>query len=307
MISSSAAAGVVVLISLCIEVCGGKVGGILSSIPHLAVVGAVGLYASLSKTDYRLAMLGMTLGFLANSFWLAAVVVCSLKLQDKYAGMKKLILVFFIATFIYTIVLIALLWIFKVSSVWQTGAWFVAIGCWVVELIIGLWLTRFNHPATDGKSKCSTWDILLRAAITFVIFMFALWLASISPALGGSMVNAPVIRIVVLGGIWLAHGEEVVVGTCGHMTLGLLSASAFALLGAWLIPDYSLAFGVGVSWTASVMFITVPQLVLVSRERKLRKEIDSEDSEKISLEQGMEFLSSRALLSIAQVSPEESQ
>ena len=52
------------------------------------------------------------------------------------------------------------------------------------------------------------------------------------------------------------------------MTLGMLSCSAFALLGAWLVPKSRVVIGLVTSWSLPIVFITIP-LVLCYRGKEV--------------------------------------
>jgi len=261
LISSIIAGIVVVCTSILIERYGGRIGGILGTIPHVAFVGAIGLYYQLSISDYRMAMLGMPVGTFTSAAYLAVLLLCSLWLPEKFKGLWRLTLVF-VAAFVFWAGTLALLLRILNLCDREWEAMSLGIGIWVIQLLLGLWLCRINPGAPKGEHQVLWWDILLRAILTFGVFMMAFWLASVSPSFGGAMVNAPFLFTFVLAGVWLAQSEEVSVGACGPMTLGMLSSSAFAQQGAWLVPELGLAPGLLVSWTTSILFITIPQLLL---------------------------------------------
>lgn len=261
LISSTAAAIVVICTSVLIERCGGRIGGILGTLPHVTVIGAIGLYYQLSTSDFRSAMLGMPIGTFCNAIWLTTLLCSSIWLPMKFKGRWRLTLVVLATYLVWGATLTLLLRILKLCER-DYEAMALVIGIWLVQLFLGICLRRVNPGAPKGERKLRSWDILLRALLTFSAFMLAFWLASVEPSFGGAMVNAPFCFTFVLAGVWLAQSEKVAVGACGPMTLGLLSSSAFAQQGAWLVPELGLTSGLLVSWTTAVLFITLPQLLL---------------------------------------------
>jgi len=281
-LSSIAAVIVVLCVSLLIEKCGGRIGGILGSIPHVAVIATIGLYAQLSDSDFLQAMLGMPLGLLASSFYLGAIFMGSLNQSVKLVGHLRITVIIFFSFAVFGGCLELLLQIFELCDQESYCPWATASGSWLIELCIGLLLCSLSPGAPSGNLQANLLEILLRGIITFAISMFSFWLSAAAPALGGALLNAPIIPTIVIVVVWLAQGEQVAIGTCGPMALGMLSCSGFGILEALFVPEFGLVIGLVISWSAAIVFVTMP-LVLCHHNKQKESPCDSDLPEKVFL------------------------
>lgn len=80
------------------------------------------------------------------------------------------------------------------------------------------------------------------------------------------MANLPLVTTVVVIMLWTSQGEAVAVGTTGPIVLGMLSASAYALLASQLMPALG-ASGACLAWALAVGCVTLPTLAVLRRRR----------------------------------------
>jgi len=278
LISSVMAAIVVVCVSLMIENCGAQVGGILGTIPHIGVIAVCGLYTQLSIPEFRLAMLGFPVGTLGNGVYLGIILLGSLKLQLKLPVIYRLMVLILSALVSFTGFLALSQLLFDICSEQsEIGAWAMSFGSMILQFILGLYFCWLHPPVPVVEQSVRMVDILIRATVTFGIFMFSIWLATVAPMMGGAIINAPILTTIVFIVVFLSQGEKVAVGACGPLTLGMLSCSAFGLLVAWSIPEFGLVVGLISSWFGAIILITLPELMLSGRMKKGAEESVSEN------------------------------
>jgi len=283
LIYSSMAAVIVVIVSVMIEHLGARFGGILGTVPHVIIMGVAGLYTQLSIPEFRLAMFGIPIGSLGNGVYLGIILLGSHKLKFKLSVISRLKVLICSALASFAGFLSVMQLIFDIFKQTEAGAWVISIGCSIVQLFLGLWFCRLHPAAPVDEQHLRVCDLLTRAIVTFSVFMFSLWLATIAPVMGGAVLNAPILTTIVFVVVFLSQGEKVAVGTCGPMTLGMLSVNAFVILVAWLVPQYGLVIGLISSWFGAVIFITVPQLIL-SRRIKPESEVSVKETPSINNE-----------------------
>jgi len=267
LISSATAGAITITISILIEVFGGKVGAVLGSVPHVAVLGTIGFYYSLSENDFVEAMLGMPVGMLSNTAYIAGFLLASVLMPTewfkKYNG-RRMLTCWFFALCLYSITAFVGIVIFEACKT-SIQRWLVASSCFVIELTVGMLLKLIYKSSEKAAHQAFKLEIFIRGIMTFGLFMIAMAVAHAIPALGGILVNFPTISTVVLLSVWRDKGEEFTVGLCSPLILGMLSALAYCLFSGWIVPIQGLTVGIVISWVLSISLITLPMLYFQTR------------------------------------------
>ena len=110
-------------------------------------------------------------------------------------------------------------------------------------------------------------------------FFVALALAQTLPALSGILALADR-RHCGSQFLWLSESKDKV-PALAPMTLGMLSASLYAILASFLMPE-GIVFGVTVSWFVSVFCVTCPVVYFLEKRRKARALRGSVESAEMS-------------------------
>lgn len=124
--------------------------------------------------------------------------------------------------------------------------------------------------------------VAARAGFTFAVFFLALYAARTVPVLGGILVNLPIMTTVVVASVWQSQGEAVAMSTCGPLSLGMLSPSAYGLAACELLPLLGPGPGAALAWLACVAGVSLPVLgalelwVRVRRRRPPPAEADQD-------------------------------
>lgn len=267
---------VIVLVAAIVERLGPVVGGVLGCVPHVAVVGSIGFILQTASSDeFRIAMLSMPLGMLCNSFFFLGVRIASLLPNcDAKAPMGRLLLCLACGALGYAGGLSAILLGLRPKEQSMAIAWLAAAAAFVLELLVGLLLMYLSlcdtKPGAKPRSICKV--LLARGLATFCVMLTAMVLARSFPALAGILANLPVVSVMVVSILWMGYGEEVALGALGPMTIGMLSAAAYAMLASELMLLWHPALGCVVSWLLSVAVITKPTLMILQRIDQKSKE-----------------------------------
>ncbi|CAE7497032.1 unnamed protein product [Symbiodinium natans] len=247
--SASVAALVIVVITAAVERFGGVVGGVLGTVPHVAVVASVGfILQTTRRVDFEIAMLGMPLGMLSNSL------LCSIlrlvtswprlqRLLPSRSGLRMAVAMVIGLSCYAASVALAILG-FKPDTRPLEVVRVVAVCAWLCELLLGLGLLQLPTSTATGKRPRSGSAILAgRGAATFCVFLSAMLLADSVPALAGIIANVPIVSVAVIMILWMSQGEDVAMGCLAPMVLGMLSPSAYAMLASQLMLLWHPAVG----------------------------------------------------------------
>eukprot|EP00490_Sorites_sp_Unknown_P018105 CAMPEP_0114693518 /NCGR_PEP_ID=MMETSP0191-20121206/69154_1 /TAXON_ID=126664 /ORGANISM="Sorites sp." /LENGTH=189 /DNA_ID=CAMNT_0001987273 /DNA_START=9 /DNA_END=575 /DNA_ORIENTATION=+ len=144
-------------------------------------------------------------------------------------------------------------------------AWIAAAAAFVLELLVGLLLMYLSRcQRNTGLAPKSSCKVLMGRGIgTFCVMLAAMVLARSLPALAGIVANLPLVSGMVISFLWLGYGEDVVVRALGPMTIGMLSAAAYAMFASELMLLWHPAVGCVVSWLVSIAVITKPTLMIL--------------------------------------------
>ena len=271
-ISAGIAALVTITVCVLVDYYGGTIAGVIGTVPHVAVVGSVGFAAVLPIRDFQIAVLAMPVGMLCNSLYTAAMLAAS-RLLSRRTGesrWRRLLAVVACGLATFACGLAVLLAAVRPRERPLGTAVALAASSWGAEAALGAWMVRAFPSAPRGESKSSVAALLARGAVTFCVFLLALWLSKKYPAAAGVLVNLPIVTTVVVVSVWRAQGEDVAMSCLGPMVLGMLSASMYALLASELIPRAGTAGGAVAAWFASVGAVTLPVLWALQRLRKRR-------------------------------------
>ena len=255
--SAFIAAAVIVVVTLLVERRGGVIGGMLGTVPHVAVVGSCAFFKNLGMVDFQRAVLAMPVGMLMNS-----VFALTLALSTTHLTLRRcrLLVVVGLAMLTFAILVALLLLLLRLDAQPLALVRALAFCSFALELCIGVWMAqRFpSPPKTDRRSSLRAFAF--RALLTFTAFLSAMAVARSVPALAGILANLPLVTTFVFIVLWMTQSEAVAVGAAGTIVIGMLSASSYALLASWLMPALHAVGGVVASWLLAVGCVTAPLL-----------------------------------------------
>lgn len=252
---------VAVLVTLAVERWGGRIGGVLGSVPTTIVPHALGL---LSRTadgaSFRDALAMAPAGMLLNAgfLWLWRVLPSRWSGVDDRARLVRTAAFSLVAWFLAAAVVVAL-----GSAARRAGLALPLLG-WILTLVLagmGILACRGRRSAPRGSHPVSAATLLTRAGLAATAIGGAGLLARQAPLLAGIAGVFPAIFLTTMIGLWLAQGQAVPQGAVGPMMLGSTSVAVFALLAGSLMPPLGPWRGAGGAWLAAVGVVTVPALL----------------------------------------------
>jgi len=245
--------------TVAVERWGGRIGGLLSTLPTTIVPAAVGISAqSVSVEAFQAAMAACSAGMLVDVLFLYFWRIVPPRLPTiGLWGRLALMLVVSLSVWLVTAAGITLF----LQHLGERGAPLLLIGAGLVVLTAGLGIVAClrNPPSPAGHRKVGLATLLARGVLAGAAIAGAVWLASVGGAVAAGIASVfPAIFLTTMVSLWISQGESVQAGAVGPMMLGASSVSTFALIAALTIPELGAALGSLTAWGLSVCLVTVP-------------------------------------------------
>jgi len=265
LLPGALAAVVAIAVTVAIERWGGRVGGLLGTLPTTIVPASLGIAIQTDDAGLAQAMYAVPAGMLLNALflWLWRAVpprLPALALKPRLALMTAVSLTaWFVGAAGVTAGLGAL------GDSLATLRW-AALGCTAAILVIGALACLRTRPAPKGSRRVGPTALLARGLLAGVAIATAVWVSDVGGPLAAGVASVfPAIFVTTMVSLWLAQGEAVPAGAVGPMMLGSASVASYALIGASLLPALGPWLGTAVTWVAAVLSTTVPAWWWLSR------------------------------------------
>jgi hypothetical protein len=265
LFAGTAAVGV----TLAVERLGGRVGGLLGTMPSTIVPASLGIYAqSVDAEAFLKAMDLVPAGMLLNVLFLYSWRVLP-PLLPRLSLVATLLLMTVTSLCLWLVFAFAVVsggnaWI---DEGYSTLAW--ALAPTSIMFFLGILGTRSSRPAPKGVMRVSLWVLLARGVFAALAIGVCVWIASMGNPLAAGVVSVfPAIFLTTMVSVWLSQGRAVQAGAVGPMMLGSLSVAAFALWARLFMIELGPWTGSIASWTAAVVTTTVPAWFWISSRSK---------------------------------------
>jgi len=247
---------VAILATLAIERLGGRIGGLLASLPSTIVPASIGFWwAAPHLSDFQHSMYAVPPGMLVTALFLWTWRVLPARLPQKSLR-QRLALMSGISLSIWCLCAALMVTLLPLLSV-PLGL--LALGLALLQISLGAWVCARNPPAPRGHRAVSRLMLLARGLLAATAIGVSIWIAHLGiPLLAGMASVFPAIFLTTMVGVWLAQGEAVPAGAVGPLMLGSASVSAYALLGSFLFPELGLAWGALSAWILAIGGVSVP-------------------------------------------------
>jgi len=255
---SAAFAGVVATgVTVAIERFGGRIGGLLGTLPTTIVPASIGIWAQTEGPQaFQAAMDATPAGMLVDALFLWAWRALPPRLPEMRLG--------WMLTFMTVLTLG--LWLLIAWPTVLLGDGFaegetLPFGLVSMALLVGVGIagTLTSTPTPRGGNRVSKVTLVLRGLFAATAIGAAVWIADIAgPVAAGVASVFPAIFFTSMASLWLAQGHTVPAGAVGPMMLGSSSVGAYALYAHFLFPTLGPAMGAIVAWVAAVVSTTVP-------------------------------------------------
>ena len=251
------AGAMAVFATLSIERFGGKLGGLLGSIPTTVVPASLGfLWQSehFEATTHALSV--VPLGMMVNAIFLYIWRIVPPILSTSRPLTVRLAIMSAVSLSIWALcaagLVILLDWL-PSEHVLTAGV----IGQTLL-MLFGLWACRHHVPAPKGSRQVKIGVLLSRGLLAGLAVGFSAWISGLGlPILAGMASVFPAIFLTTMVSIWLSQGEAVQSGAVGPMMLGSSSVGAYALLCIWTFP-FGTTTGTLLAWTLAISTTSVP-------------------------------------------------
>lgn len=259
------AATIAIAATVAIERLGGRVGGILGTLPTTIVPASWG-FAAAAETDaaFVAAMAAVPVGMGIDGVFLWMWRVLPGRLPDLTLGARLTAMVAIsLGTWGLTAGLaLAALDAAALPPLATGGAAMVALTA------AGLAACWRPPPAPKGKRPVSVANLLARGALAGAAIAVSVAVAHSGFAVAAGLASVfPAIFMTAMVSLWVSQGEAVPIGAVGPMILGSTSVAAYALLGAWAMPALGVGLGSAVAWVCAVCLTSVPATAFLRSRR----------------------------------------
>lgn len=253
-------AGVVAIgVTVAIERWGGRLGGILGTLPTTIVPASIGILGTApSLAAYRDAMLSVPAGMLLNALFLWLWRFLPPRLPRTGLGLRLTLMV---SLSLGT-------WFLGAGALVLGGQWWrdqglpiLALGLGTTVLIVGVGVGACLRPLPSprGTRRVGPAILLGRGLLAAVAIGLSVLIASTGQDLLAGMASVfPAIFLTTMVSLWLSQGEAVPVGAVGPMMLGSASVAVYALLAATTLPALGTVLGTLAAWILAVLLTSIP-------------------------------------------------
>ena len=245
--------------TVAIERWGGRVGGLIGTLPTTIVPAAVGIAAtSTSTAAFQDAMFATPVGMFVNASFLLCWRVLPPRLP--VGGLyRRLALMTVVSLCLWAV--FAALGVFGLKQATGQGIPSMWIG-WaftIAMVVLGVLACRGGASSPKGARDVSLLVLLSRGVLAAAAIGLAIALAGAGGTfLAGMIAVFPAIFLTTMVSLWLSQGEAVPSGAVGPMMLGSVSVAVFADFAAYTLPEFGAGWGLCLAWVLSVLMVTIP-------------------------------------------------
>ena len=260
-------AGIVAIgASLCIEKFGGRLGGLLGSIPTTIVPASVGFWMS-SETPAlaREALFAVPPGMMVTALFLYCWRVIPPYLPNRSLPIRLSMMTLASLT-IWGFAATSLVLIMGLQGLPMA---LVGVVFFVLQVVFGAWACIQNPPAPKGVKKVGIPVLMARGVLAAAAIGLSVWMAALGiPLVAGVASVFPAIFLTTMLAVWLSQGQAVQEGAVGPMMLGSASVSAYTLFAAVAMEPLGVSLGALFAWGLAVLVISTPAWWWLARERE---------------------------------------
>ena len=266
-LSSLGAGGVAILVTIAIERFGGRLGGILGTIPTTIVPASWGLWLGggeglEGQKAFEMALYAAPAGMGLNALFLGLWRVLPQRLLalSYLTPLTSSVIPFVSLMSVCTLTfwgLCAWGWVLCTQHSTVPHLW--GIGATLCILMVGLASTWTPYPAPKGKQAVSMMILLSRGLFAGLAIGIALCIAATgAQTLAGIASVFPAIFWTTMVSVWVSQGQAVSSGAVGPMMLGSLSVALYALSAPLLFQNLGPILGALCAWIIAVLCGSLP-------------------------------------------------
>lgn len=263
VVSALFAGLVAIAVTLLIERWGGRIGGVLGTIPTTIVPAAAGMAVSGEMAALEQSLAVVPLGMLVNAAFLLVFLHGPPRLPGE--GRALLVQTTLLALIIWAGLGLLMLGMAERLLVLLDPVLLGVLGTSLLG-VLGLRVAGARRTAPAGHRTPSRLEVGARGGAAALAIGAAVMLASIGlPLVAGLASVFPAIFLTTMVSLWLSQGAAVPLGAAGPMLLGSTSVGVYATVAIWSLPALGLTLGSIVAWSVSVIGWTLPCSLWISR------------------------------------------
>ena len=260
------AAAVAIAATVAVERWGGRIGGLLSTLPTTIVPASIGIAAQSTDTAaFQDAMAACSGGMLVDVLFLYFWRAVPPRLPE--LGLWGRLLLMLVVSLLGWLVAATMLTVF-LHGLRARGVPLLGVGTGLVILTaaVGALACLRNPPSPAGRRRVGPATLIARGVLAGAAIAGAVWLASVGGAIASGVASVfPAIFLTTMVSLWISQGEAVQAGAVGPMMLGASSVSGFALIAALTLPALGTLWGTVLAWSLAVCLVTVPAWLWLQR------------------------------------------
>ena len=266
LLPAAMAGGVAIAATVAIERWGGRLGGLLGTLPSTIVPAALGIAASSpDPADFQVAMWTTPAGMLVNALFLWTWRVVPRRLPPSGNGTRLAAMIAISMAAWAAAALVSRVGLDQLRR-WPDALATSAVLLTLALVVVGVAACTSAPPAPKGKQRVGPLTLAARGLLAAVAIGVAVVLAQVGgPIAAGLAAVFPAIFLTTMVSLWLSQGQAVQIGAVSPMMLGSGSVSAFAVLAAWAVPAMGPAAGTATAWLGAVGLVTAPAALWLRR------------------------------------------
>ncbi|TVQ91013.1 MAG: hypothetical protein EA397_10990 [Deltaproteobacteria bacterium] len=260
------AAIVSVGVTVAIEQLGGKLGGLIGTLPTTIVPASLGLWTGEASAMTE-AMAAVPPAMMLNAGFLWCWRIFPQKIPEGWGLGARLTTMSLLSLSVW---LVGALGVVLALRAWLSAE-LPALGAGLIGLAglvgIGLWATARPRPAPRGSRKVGPGVLVMRGLFAGAAIGTAVVIGRTGGDLAGGVASVfPAIFLTTMVALWLSQGEAVPAGAVGPMMLGSAAVGTYALLAAWTFPAVGPLLGGAVAWALAALSTTLPAWLWIRRQ-----------------------------------------
>ena len=255
---------IAIFASVCIERFGGRLGGLLGSLPTTIIPASIGFWlAATSTEEAKHALYAVPPGMMVTACFLLCWRLLPHRLPMTSLGIR-LFWMTFISLGAWT--LAATVMVLGVQHI-PLPMSLIGFSTFVLQLGVGTWACINNPPAPKGNNDVRLPVYVARGCLAAAAIGVSVWMSSLGiPLLAGIFSVFPAIFLTAMVSVWLSQGQAVQAGAVGPLILGSASVSAFSIGSALFVPITNVTLGTFAAWFCAVGFVSVPAWLWLKRQ-----------------------------------------
>ena len=252
--------------TVAVERLGGKLGGIIATLPSTIVPATWGFFAVSEGVPVK-ALAAIPMGMLVNAGFLWCWRAIPPRLPQ-WSMSRRLGAMVGISLCIWFGLAVTSMYLGTQTNIHPLTLGVTALG---LHLILGIYSTWHFNPAPKGTRKVTILALVSRGLLAAMAVGASLIIASSGFEVAAGIASVfPAIFLTTMVSLWWSQGQAVPLGAVGPIVLGSIVVSAYALLAIWTIDAFGVGVGTIVAWVGAVLVCSVPSAFWLNRKQAAR-------------------------------------